>query len=62
MLILPNFILLQYGRFIDLQSNLRKKKLRKNQALRTNQGPNILEAVLAIEIMEKPPIQFRRKS
>ena len=40
------------GRFIEIESNLRRKKLR-----RTNQGFNFLEAVLV-----RASIQFRRES
>ena len=39
-----------YGRFIEIQSNLRRKKLH-----RTNQAPIFLEAVLAIEMMMSEP-------
>ena len=41
-----------YGKFIEIQSNLRKKKLK---------APVFLEAVSAIEIMLRAPIQFRRE-
>ena len=36
------------GRFIEIQSNFRRKKLHK-----TNQGPNFLEVVLSIEIIKE---------
>ena len=38
-----------YGKFIEIQDNLRRKKLQ-----RTNQGSIFLKAILAIEIMSKP--------
>ena len=38
-----------YGKFIEIQDNLRRKKLQ-----RTNQGSIFLKAILAIEIMSEP--------
>ena len=47
------FHAMPYGRFIEMQSNPRRKKLH-----RTNQGSDFLEAVLAIEINSKSPDPF----
>ena len=46
-----------YGRFIEIQSNLRKKKLH-----RTNQGSNFLGGSLSNRMNVRAPIQFRRES
>ena len=45
-----------YGRFIEIQSNLRRKKLHK-----TNQGSNFLKALLATEIMKQPQSSLEEK-
>ena len=44
-----------YGGFIEIQSNLRRKKLH-----RINQGPMFLETVLATDNV-KAPIKFKRE-
>ena len=46
-----------YGRYIDIQSNIRRKKLP-----RTNQGSNLLEGSFSNRDNVKAPIQFRRES
>ena len=46
-----------YGRFIEIQSNLRKKKLH-----RTNPDSNFLGGSLSNRMNVKAPIQFRRES
>ena len=46
-----------YGKFIEIQSNLRRKKL-----YRTNQGSNFLGGSFSNRDNVRAPIQFRRKS
>ena len=46
-----------YGRFIEIQSNLRRKKLH-----RTNQGSNFLGESFGNRDNVRVPIQFRRES
>ena len=46
-----------YGRFIEIQRNLRRKKLR-----RTDQGSNFLGSSFSNRINARAPIQFRRES
>ena len=46
-----------YGRFIAIQSNLRRKKLQK-----TNQGSNFLGSSFSNRENIRAPIQFRRES
>ena len=46
-----------YGRFLEMQRNLRKKKLH-----RTNQGSNFLGENLSNKMNVRAPIQFRRES
>ena len=46
-----------YGRFIEIQSNLRRKKLH-----RTNQGSNFLGGSFRNRDNVRAPIQFRRES
>ena len=46
-----------YGRYIDIQSNIRRKELP-----RTNQGSNLLEGSFSNRDNVKAPIQFRRES
>ena len=46
-----------YGRFIEIQSNLRRKKLH-----RTNQGSNFLGSSFSNRDHVRTPIQFRRES
>ena len=46
-----------YGRFIEIKSNLRRKKLH-----RTNQGSNFLGGSFSNRDNVRAPIQFRRKS
>ena len=46
-----------YGRFIEIQSNLRRKKLH-----RTNQGSNFLEGSFSNRANVRAPIQFGRDS
>ena len=46
-----------YGRFIEIQSNLRRKKLH-----RTNQGSNFLGGSFSNRDNVRAPIQFRRES
>ena len=46
-----------YGRFIEIQRNLRRKKLR-----RTSQGSNNLEGSFSNRDNVKAPIEFRRES
>ena len=46
-----------YGRFLEMQRNLRKKKLH-----RTNQGSNFLGGSLSNRMNVRAPIQFRRES
>ena len=43
-----------YGRFTEIQSNLRRKKLHK-----TNEGPNFLGDTFNNKDNVRPPIQFR---
>ena len=45
----------RYGRFTEIKSNLRRKKLH-----RTNQGSNFVEANFKNRDNVRPPIQFRR--
>ena len=45
-----------YGRFIEIQRNLRRKKLH-----RTNQGPNFLGGSFSIEIMSEPQSNLEEK-
>ena len=45
-----------YGRFIEMQSNLRRKKLH-----RTNQGSNFLGGSFSNRDNARAPIQFRRE-
>ena len=45
-----------YSRFIEIQSNLRRKKVH-----RTNQGTILLEVLLAIEIIEEPQSNLEEK-
>ena len=51
------FRALPYGRFIEIQSNLRIKKL-----LRTNHGFNFLGGSFSNRDNVRAPIQFRRES
>ena len=46
-----------YGRFIEIQSTLRRKKLN-----RTNQGSNFLGGGFSNKDNVRVPIQFRRES
>ena len=46
-----------YGRFIDIQNNLRRKKLH-----RRNQGSNFIAGSFSNRDNKRAPIQFRRKS
>ena len=46
-----------YGRFIEIQSNLRRKKLH-----RMNQGSNFLGGSFSNRDNVRAPIQFRRES
>ena len=46
-----------YGRLIEIQSNLRRKKLH-----RTNQGFNFLGGSFSSKDNVRAPIQFRRES
>ena len=46
-----------YGRFIEIQNNLRRKKLH-----RTNQGSNSLGGSFSNRDNVRAPIQFRRES
>ena len=46
-----------YDRFIDIQNNLRRKKLH-----RTNQGSNFIAGSFSNRDNKRAPIQFRRKS
>ena len=46
-----------YGRFIEIQSNFRRKKLH-----RTNQGSNFLGGSFSNRDNVRAPIQFRRES
>ena len=46
-----------YGRFIEIQSNLRRKKLH-----RTNQGSNFLGGSFSNTDNVRAPIQFKRES
>ena len=46
-----------YGRLIEIQSNLKRKKLH-----RTNQGSNFLGGSFSNRDNVRPPIQFRRES
>ena len=46
-----------YGRFIEIQSNLKRKKLH-----RTNQGSNFLGGSFSNRDNVRAPIQFRRES
>ena len=46
-----------YGRLIEIQSNLRRKKLH-----RTNQGSNFLRGSFSNRDNVRAPIQFRRES
>ena len=46
-----------YGRFIEIQSNLRRKKLH-----RTNQGSNFLGGSFSNRVNARAPIQLGRKS
>ena len=45
-----------YGKFIEIQNNLRRKKLQ-----RANQGSIFLKAILAIEIMSEPQSSLEEK-
>ena len=45
-----------YGRFIKIQSNLRKKTLH-----RTNEGSNFLEGWFSNRVNVRYPIQFRKE-
>ena len=47
----------QYGRFIEMQSNLRRKKLH-----RANQGSNFLAGIFSNRDNVRASIQFRRES
>ena len=46
-----------YGRFIEIESNLRRKKLH-----RTNQGPNLIGGSFSNRDDVRAPIQFGRES
>ena len=46
-----------YGRFVEIQSNLRRKKLH-----RTNQGCNFLGGSFSNRDNVRAPIQFRKES
>ena len=46
-----------YGRFIEIESNLRGKKLH-----RTNQGSNFLGGIFSNRDNVRAPIQFRKEA
>ena len=50
----PVFYIRPYGRFIEIKSNLRRKK-----PCRTNQSPHFLRAIFSNRGKVRPPIQFR---
>ena len=47
----------QYGRFIELQSNLRRKKFH-----RTNEGSNLLGGSFSNKDNVRDPMQFKREN